>query len=281
MAKRRLIFSMFFPMEQESSHYVWENDPVLISKLQARQKLYATYCGADYKVVTEFSREYLERIEQHHFTMYEIVNFYKFWLLQQFTQDYDQVIYFDTDVVPLKLENYFEHHCFSYIHLKSQTAQAIEKLNYNKWMKLTYNNDGHLVYPRSYYTKFLNTRAMLFIHDGRLSETHDVLNTGIIATCYDRIHELDYFGPDFDTAINIMTEAKTEEYEFPERIYKNFAYDNETLLSYYYQTKELTPWHEMSDDWHCLVKKNRKPTENTILAHVIDKNFKPYRCLET
>ena len=41
-------------------------------------------------------------------TTYNIVNFYKIHLLYKLAQEYDEVLYLDFDVVPMKSDNFFE-----------------------------------------------------------------------------------------------------------------------------------------------------------------------------
>ena len=60
-------------------------------------------------LVNKFKEYYDEMKSKYPFlTTYNIINFYKIFLLYKFSSKYDQILYLDFDVVPNTKENFFE-----------------------------------------------------------------------------------------------------------------------------------------------------------------------------
>ena len=71
---------------------------------------------------------YKDKLQKYYpyLTTYNIVNFYKIHLLYKLAQEYDEVLYLDFDVVPMKSDNFFERWDLSKgIAIKDNNAQVI------------------------------------------------------------------------------------------------------------------------------------------------------------
>ena len=89
--------------EQFKTHY---------GDLCACKQIYADAIGADfilYEYDTNFSL-WSEKMkhEYPYLTMYNIINFYKIHLMYELAMKYDEILFLDFDVVPMKNENFFE-----------------------------------------------------------------------------------------------------------------------------------------------------------------------------
>ena len=81
-------------------------------KLKERQIEYANKLGVDY-VLHEYDNEYKKYVEYFkknypQISVYDIINFYKQELMMRYAETYDEVCYFDFDVVPNTDESIFD-----------------------------------------------------------------------------------------------------------------------------------------------------------------------------
>ena len=229
--------------------------------LYSSQKKYAKLCGADYKLYeydddyTKFKNLYFSK--RPYITTYNILNFYKIWLMYQ-NIHYDEILYLDFDVIPITHQNIFE------------------ELNFKTGILCRVNHEGKVttndVDPqtvRSPRAKWWNARELLL--DKEFDGENDVYNTGIIGGSKDQLQKLAYF-ENFDDKLDMMHD-KVEEASYPDAIRSMFGYDNETLFSYLMQLNNVQ-LNELSEEWHFIMNhKFSFITRKSKMVHVINKDF--------
>jgi hypothetical protein len=233
-------------------------------KLKGLQQLYAEQNKCDY-ILFENDEKFINfktlfNEKYPYLTSYNIVNFYKIYLLYDLSKKYDEILYLDFDVVPLNNENFFEH---------NDLSKGIFVLNNNdKVSKLTDIGENTQTI-RSPNAKYYNAQAMLF--EKGLSTENDVVNTGIIGINKEHLIKLNYF-KDFDDNMNMMTNLKSDTNMFPKRIVKYFGYDNETLFSFKIKENKV-PVKWLSKKWHYFFDWPVYIPNDITFVHAINKRF--------
>ena len=139
-------------------------------KLIDCKKEYADSIGADFVLVNKYKEYYDEMKGKYPFlTTYNIINFYKIFLLYKFSSKYDQILYLDFDVVPNTKENFFE---------VFDLSKGIAIANNNNKVARIEDISETSQTIRSPNSKYYNAQAMLLYRG--LSSDVDVVNTGII-----------------------------------------------------------------------------------------------------
>ena len=236
-----------------------------------RHSRYAKDIGADYKLYkgNVAYQEFVEMFESDfpEVSHYDIVNFYKHWVMKELASEYDAICYLDFDVVPNTNDSIFEAHDienkFGCAHSNALAAwgKVIAPKNYNTCI-------------RNPSTKYWNAHAML-LEEGYQPD-NDVFNTGIMVASSAMVHKLGYF-ENFRENLDIMTGLKEDEDSmYPRNIQRVFGYDNETLYSYLVHSKEIPieylngPWHYIVDE---RIKHGGQADTSAKLYHCINKKM--------
>lgn len=223
---------------------------------------YAEYCESEFIMFTDderykqFKRNFLSDFPE--LTEYEVINFYKIYLLTDLAKEYDEILYLDFDVVPLTDEVFFD---------VWDLSNGICVYNNNKQV-IRNRNVSHSI--RSPSAKYFNCQAMLL--DGGYNPRNDVINTGIIGARKEDVISLDYFGKFRDT-IDLMTKLRTEENDlYPQNIIDMFRYDNETIFSFKTKVNQInTQW--LDSRWHYFLDNQKFIPKDTKIVHAINKDF--------
>ena len=230
-------------------------------KLVECKQHYADSIGVDFVMVNKFKEYYDEMKSKYPFlTTYNIINFYKIFLLYKFSSKYDQMLYLDFDVVPNTKENFFEVFDLSKGIAIANNNDKVSKIDIITETSQTI---------RSPNSKYYNAQAML-LHRG-LSSDCDVVNTGIIGIDKSNLYKLEYFNQ-FDQDMVTMTQLKFDHSMFPKKIVDYFGYDNETLFSVKLKQHNV-PVQWLDDKWHYFFYDNLFIPRNTKLIHTINKRF--------
>ena len=232
--------------------------------LVASKQTYALAMGVEFKMF-EYDLKFMNyqkemQSKYPYLTAYNIVNFYKIHLLYELSKEYDEVLYLDFDVVPMKYDNFFEHWDLS---------KGIAVLNNNDRRTLIENVSDTSQTIRSPSSKYFNAQAMLF--EKGLSSENDVINTGIIGASAKHLKDLKYFD-DFDNDLKLMCDLKDGSGIFPEKVLQYFGWDNETLFAVKLKEHKV-PVQWLDDKWHYFFADQGFIPEETILCHTICKNF--------
>ena len=256
--------------------------------LCAVKEMYANKIGADFKLYeydTDFMIYHSKMKTKYPFlTMYNIINFYKIHLMYLLAEEYDEILYLDFDVVPMKNENFFEHWNLN---------EGIAILNNNDRINTIEAITDTSQTIRSPSSKYYNAQAMLF--EKKMSIKNDVINTGIVGINKLNLARLDYFG-EFEENMALMSHLKIQTRDilyipkgredpqivtvndkyvtniFPDRIRQYFGWDNETLFSVKLKENEV-PVLWLDSKWHYFLYNQGFIPEETILCHTINKDF--------
>ena len=232
--------------------------------LLACKEAYALANKIDFKMF-EYDLNYMNYQQQMqskypYLTTYNVINFYKIHLLYELSKEYDEVLYLDFDVVPMKYDNFFKHWDLS---------KGIAVLNNNDRRTIIENVSDTSQTIRSPSSKYFNAQAMLF--EKGLSSENDVINTGIIGASAKHLKDLKYFD-DFDNDLKLMCDLKDGSGIFPEKVLQYFGCDNETLFAVKLKEHKV-PVQWLDDKWHYFFADQGFIPEETILCHAICKNF--------
>ena len=264
----RLIFSLY--VEVPDNQFVDNVETNLNTKKQMNEnhqrlidckKEYADSIGVDFVMVNKYLDYYDEMKSKYPFlTTYNIINFYKIYLLYKFSSKYDEILYLDFDVVPNTKENFFE---------VWDLSKGVAVLNNNdKVLRMSQITETTQTI-RSPTAKYYNTQAMLL--DMGMKTENDVINTGIIGINKSNLFKLGYFN-NFDQDMIKMTQLRFDTSVFPKKIVDYFGYDNETLFGVKLKQNDVSvqwlddKWHYFFDNWLFIPK-------DTKLIHAINKRF--------
>jgi len=264
----RLIFSLYVEVPDEQ--FVDNVKTNLNTKKQMNdnykklidcKRHYANSIGVDFIMVEKYKDYYDEMKSKYPFlTTYNIINFYKIYLLYKFSAEYDEILYLDFDVVPNTKENFFE---------VWDLSKGVAVLNNNdKVLRMSQITEKTQTI-RSPTSKYYNTQAMLL--DMGMKTENDVINTGIIGINKSNLYKLAYFNQ-FDQDMIKMTQIKFDTSVFPKKIVDYFGYDNETLFGVKLKQNDVpvqwldNKWHYFFDNWLFI-------PEDTKLIHAINKRF--------
>ena len=264
----RLIFSLY--VEVPDDQFVDNVETNLNTKKEMNdnyQRLidckqqYADSIGVDFVMVNKYLDYYDEMKSKYPFlTTYNIINFYKIFLLYKFSSKYDEILFLDFDVVPNTKENFFE---------VWDLSKGIAVLNNNdKVLRMSQITETTQTI-RSPTAKYYNTQAMLL--DSGMKTENDVINTGIIGINKSHLYKLGYFNQ-FDQDMVKMTQLKFDTSVFPKKIVDYFGYDNETLFSVKLKQNDV-PVQWLDDKWHYFFDNWLFIPEETKLIHAINKRF--------
>ena len=299
---KRVVFSLYIDIPKDdldlfdsnilkegqipTNHRTKDQFKIHYGDLIATKEIYANKIGADFRMF-EYDTDWIiysekMKAEYPYLTAYNIVNFYKIHLLYELSKEYDEILYLDFDVVPMKYDNFFEHW---------DLTKGIAVLNNNSKVNTIEEVTNTSQTIRSPSSKYYNAQAMLF--ELGLSTKNDVINTGIIGINKDHLQKLNYFGK-FEEDLTLMKhlakQSDTEVVEvkgrleirevnekyltniFPEKIRQYFGWDNETLFSVKLKVNKL-PVQWLDDKWHYFLYNQGFIPKETILCHTINKDF--------
>ena len=232
--------------------------------LCACKEIYANAIGADF-IMFEYDdkfKSYSENLKMQYpyLTMYNIINFYKIHLMYELGLKYDEILFLDFDVVPMKNESFFK---------AWDLTKGIAVLNNNnKITKIESVTDTSQTI-RSPSSKYFNAQAMLF--EKGLSTKNDVINTGIVGANAEHLNKLAYF-KDFDKNLKLMTDLTKESDLHPPRLLKYFGWDNETLFAVKIKENNV-PILWLDENWHYFFSNQKHVPQRVILCHAINKDF--------
>lgn len=264
----RLIFSLY--VEVPDNQFVDNIETNLNTKKQMNEnhqrlidckKEYADSIGVEFVMVNKYLDYYDEMKSKYPFlTTYNIINFYKIYLLYKFSSKYDEILYLDFDVVPNTKENFFE---------VWDLSKGVAVLNNNdKVLRMSQITETTQTI-RSPTAKYYNTQAMLL--DMGMKTENDVINTGIIGINKSNLFKLGYFN-NFDQDMIKMTQLKFDTSIFPKKIVDYFGYDNETLFGVKLKQNDV-PVQWLDDKWHYFFDNWLFIPKDTKLIHAINKRF--------
>lgn len=234
---------------------------VYAPKLMDRQRQYAEKCNADYLIFddasfTEFKRWFTSKTDMA--STYDVIGFYKHYLMNELAKTYDNICYFDLDVVPNTDDNIFDVFDFSKFWLADSTLKS-------RW--------GRSIDPK-YFTGGSKDPASKWIQAAAMADKEGLerldhtFNTGIMFGGSEVIQDLYSFDL-LDNVLELMFDAKAA--ELHENYIRSFGFDNETFISHQINSRGVE-YGLLDKDWHCTVMTERRIARAKML-HVMDKDF--------
>jgi hypothetical protein len=234
------------------------------SKLINCKKDYAKQIGVDFKMF-EYDKSFIlyqktMKTKYPFLTSYNVVNFYKIHLLYKLAEEYDDILYLDFDVVPMKNINFFDNWNLS---------KGIAVLSNTDKVKRIEEITEYTQTIRSPTSKYYNAQAMLI--ERNLNPVHEVVNTGIIGINKKHLTQLKYFD-NFELDLKQMSNLINSNEIFPSKLTNFFGWDNETLFAVKLVENNINvQW--LNNEWHYFFDTQFFIPENIILCHTINKKF--------
>ena len=252
-------------------------------KLLDVKKEYAKHCNAEYRLY-ENDAYWQKFKKKYNVYQFDTINLYKIHLWEELGKTYDNVLYFDFDVVPNTTESFFEK-----FDLNKICVHAINSTQENTWsqsdIKKFKKNDVDFETIMSYkdrynmYVKAMCKKAMLAI-DNNFDTNYLIPNTAILGGNSNIIKELK-FTERLDDMLTVLKQAK-EEKLFGENISKLFFANNEVFFQYLLDKYKIE-FYNLPYEWHTYLMEaggkfaNDEISKETIskakLIHLINKRF--------
>lgn len=280
----RVIFSFYKEVNDDSvTSYKKEQLKLYKDKLIKRQHLYAESCNADY-FVYENSNLLLNE--------YDSIQFRKIEKLEELTNEYDEVLYLDLDIIPFDFKNFFKEHDLSKIccHEIDGKEWGIDryKINVPK-MNDAYNNSiweeennkqSRYLYEEvdsmNMWLKASSKNAMLLL-ENHTSYNHNIINTGVIGGNKDSIKQLK-FTENLQYMIDLIDKAKYDNI-YSKKVQELIKPNNEVFFSYLIEKNNI-PITNINKNWNFIVDDYTTGLTNAwkeiSFLHVINKDFEGY-----
>ena len=281
MSKKRLIFSIYINFSHaggDLNEYTPRHDLNLnVSLISYLHKKYAEKCNADYKIVGYGDlfhdlQNYLKQIEAHE-GEYQSIQHFKFYLLEKFAKEYDEIVYFDLDVVPLTDENIFEAFDFN-------KGILMHGFHDDKPENVENIEQGWLTYvpmQRSCAVKYALMKALCKNRNIE-SKLTKVLNTGIMGFTSRLIQEMSYMKSLSWAAVDVWRIRRNGTNFYQQEIENFFNINNESVVSFLI-TMHALPFQDIGPEWHWVWNHRNKDepvSDKAKIAHLINKQFNKF-----
>jgi len=215
-------------------------------------------CFDDEEDLRKFAKNY------KNVPLYTIINFYKLYLLDKLSYEYDNVLYLDQDVYINTSVNIFNHLTDSvYVWHENVKDQLIEYINFYKDRQL---------YSRSYLNKCISSLATSYTFDWPTN--YRKYNTGIILGSQQGIKKLK-IKENLDFLVANAGDIRYNK-DIPKSFTSNFHLNNEAFFANIV-AKEKVDVSNIKQKWHHIlnyenVEKDYKES-NSYFYHFINKEF--------
>ena len=272
------------------SIYIENNEPNLNEKHQFTKtqlakhyqrlinikKEYAKHCNAEFRLYKNdtYWQKFKKKFQGYEF---DIINLYKIHIWEELGKTYDNILYFDFDVVPNTTESFFEKFDMNKIciHAINATKENIwtksqlknYKKNIHSFENIMKRLDGY-----NMYVKAIAKKAMLAL-DNKFDTDYLIVNTAILGGNSNAIKQLQYTEK-LDVLLDIVDKVKKEKL-FGEEISKMFFPNNEVFFHYLLDKHNIN-WFNLPKEWHTYVMpadKHTKQLKSAKLIHLISKKF--------
>ena len=273
---KRIIYSIYIEIENdkfadEKSEANKKNFAEFEDELYANKKEYADTHGVEY-VLYKRDNYYLDFYTQMktirpNISEYNIINFYKHYLLHELSKEYDEILYLDYDVVINTDKNYFEHNDLSMF----QVYFADQKMTAEQQLA----RKNKIYSPRSVGCKYWCLHGMSDIF--YIPVTNIVFNTAIIGASKEVLKDYNILS-ELNEIFDAIDELKVEGF-YPKNIRDNIDYNNEAVFTLLvmknnipYNENFIPYWHRKYD-----ASSTKDDYDNEInlkgFYHLINKEF--------
>lgn len=223
-------------------------------RLVDTQKQYAYQCGAEY---VSFS----PRIND-----YDDIQFEKLYRFEQLTEDYDEIVYLDLDVIPTTKANIFARHASAdYVgaHFIETKPYWGERIDGKWWVDVLQLDKMNMV------VKACAKNAMLLL-EGKAGN-YEIANTGVLVGNKNSIQDF-RLTERLEYADKVFAEA-IEDNLYPEQIASSFTRNNEVYFSFIKEKYDI-PINPIGLGWNYIIDDTYTTTQiGAHLHHVVNKNF--------
>ena len=288
---KNLIYSIYIennePNLSEKHQFTKTQLAKHFQKLIDVKKEYAKHCNAEYRLYENdtYWQKFKKKFNGYQF---DIINLYKIHLWEELGKTYDNVLYFDFDVIPNTSESFFDKFDMNYIcvHAVNSTKENIWTTSMLKnYKKKKDSYEKIMSYKDKYnmYVKAMAKKAMLAI-DNNFDTDYFIANTAILGGNSNATKQL-RFTEKLDDMLSVLNRAR-EEKLFGENISKLFFPNNEVFFQYLLDKYKLK-WFNIPYEWHTYLMDaggkifNDDITKETVskakLIHLINKRFEELR----
>ena len=263
-----------FTKSQLAKHY---------QKLIDIKKEYAKHCNAEFRLYENdlYWQKFKKKFTGYQF---DIINLYKIHLWEELGKIYDNVLYFDFDVVPNTTESFFEKFDMNKIcvHAVNSTIEnACSPDDIKKYKRQELDFETIMSYKDKYnmYVKAMAKKAMLAINNN-FDTDYLIANTAILGGNSNIIKELK-FTERLDDMLILLKKAK-EEKLFGNNLSKLYFPNNEVFF-HYLLDKYNIKWYNLPYEWHTYLmaaggkifidKITKELKTKAKLIHLINKRF--------
>jgi len=271
---KNIIYSIFIDLENTSGVHLFKANQLkkyqnLLIKVK---KNYANSIGADFKLFTNDNvwSDFKQKYKDYE---YDVVNLYKIYLLEQLSNDYDNVLYMDLDVIPNTNENFFDIFDLNKLCLRSINATTkVLLINHQRALesyRKSYVDIIKLLDKYNEHVKALCKKAML-INQNIVNKDFELVNTGIIGGNKKSIGNLK-FTQRLEDMLQVLKDTKEEQF-YGEDI-TNFFFANNEVFVHYLLDKYNIDWYNLPESWHTIHYENEEIKNDYKMIHVISKKF--------
>ncbi len=266
---KRIIFSIWSDLtEHHVSAPDWKKESFrkFKNKLVKKQKEYAKYCDAEYFLFEAKSTDYVN------------VQFDKILKFEELTKKYDQVVYFDLDVIPITKKNIFEEFNFDYpciydfdVHKNASDEEL------KKWLRYQYR-EKNAIDPMSIYSKVAAKKAMLLIED--IVSNDSICNTAVICG-NQKAANLLKFSERIIYIDKALLKAK-DDTVYPKEYSEGWVRNNEVYFSFILEKYNIK-YNNIGIQWNYILDESITDfTSGVHLIHQVNKDFeKTFTLLES
>ena len=254
---KRIIFSQYTEKVDPHTSVTDYNRNQFIkykNTLIEKQKQYALNCNADYELFNTDHTNYVD------------IQFQKLLMFEKLSEHYDEVLYLDLDVIPIRKESFFKK-----FDLNNITAYDISTPQPDVKI-LTNLNEKDIWHPMDMYLKSCCKNAMLLLDD--LKGKDSCINTGVVGMNKKAI-DLLQFSDRLSECKSLLLEAK-EDNLYPNEMSKRWQINNEVIFSYLIEKYKL-PFRNTGMAWNFIVDHAvSEYSAASYFLHVVNKNFQDY-----
>ena len=255
---KNIIYSIWSDLTEEHmsvNDYKKESFKKYKDKLIQLQKEYARRCNADYELFNPISTDYVN------------VQFDKIFKLEELTENYDKVVYFDLDVVPKTEKNIFDSFNFDDICVYDYTVKTWNVRSIKYFLDFIKNKE--LVPPMDRYSKVCAKNAMLLLDD--ITGNENIVNTGVLGANKRAINNLK-----FSKRMNIMNsklKIAIKDNLYPREVSEPWVKNNEVYLSYILERYKIK-FNNIGIQWNFILDDLvREISAGAYLIHQVNKDF--------
>ena len=219
------------------------------SFIESKQKSYAKAVKADYELFEPSSTDYDE------------VQFEKLLMFEKLSEHYDEILYLDFDVVPIRKKNIFKAFDLNTICAFNVVCKLEPQI-------IRWRNQADNWHGMDMYSKAQQKRAMLLLDDMGGSET--CLNTGVVAMNKKAVETVNLSAQLND--IKEIYEEALKDNLYPQEMTRHWRFNNEVVLSYLIEKNDL-PYTNIGMPWNFIIDNTVPHSDAAYFLHCVNKKF--------